>query len=329
MIKIMHCSLLRNHVKESCEMYFGSKVWKTVEVAYKNNRKRSNFAWLNPNISEDLRSFLKRKSNFIVEWKILEGCSFPKGLSNTMSFGAKSPVFFMSLSSALSVEALDVSEPRNYKYSNFLRVLDMCASPGAKTSLIAWTGIDLQKLVANELLCERRWKLQSTVNTFISDSINCEISSMNGVEFGRLTEGQFDRVLVDAPCTNDRYLFDNRVTAEQVFRIQDDPSELQKELLVSAIKSCRVGGIVVYSTCTLNMKQNNEIIRWLLRQSIGLCVKLELVELGPFESLLHYIRLEEGVIVLPTKQMNWGPLFVSKLRKTSCLNCTVESASNN
>ena len=313
---------LRQYINKTCSQYFDRNTWNEVESAYLANKQRPHFAWLNPSLTDLSKRLWREKASEVIEWERLQGLLFNRKLKYNPFFGDRKfrPLIFMSLSSALSIEALKLDEPfQGSPDSRCMRVLDMCASPGAKTCLIAWTCKKNSLIIANEVLCERRWRLHETIQNYVTNrDITCDISSLDGIDFGDFFESRFDRVLVDAPCLNERYLFHNRVTPEQVFRSQDDLSLLQKQLLLSAIRSCKVGGYVVYSTCTLDKRQNCDVIDWLLSESsVQSCVVVEHVDVSRiFENFLNVRRLGNGVLVVPTVQRNWGPLFVCRLKKT-------------
>ena len=163
---------------------------------------------------------------------------------------------------------------------------------------------------------EWRWRLFQTMQGYLPETECYDITSLNGIHFGQVAKECFDRVLLDAPCTNDRYLFWNRVTLEQIYRSFDNPWELQRTLLLSAINACKMNGVIVYSTCTVDHNQNDGVIEWLLNSSSGGCVKVEdIATTDHFEKYLNIRKTKHGYLVLPSVDKNWGPLFVSKLRK--------------
>ena len=88
-----------------------------------------------------------------------------------------------------------------------------------------------------------------------------KITNLNGINFGEHEPNTFDRVLLDAPCSSDRYLIqDNFRMAGWSVKKSREFAKLQKELLVSALRTVKVGGVVVYSTCTLSQIENDDVI---------------------------------------------------------------------
>ncbi|NPA39964.1 MAG: RsmB/NOP family class I SAM-dependent RNA methyltransferase [Thermodesulfobacteria bacterium] len=162
----------------------------------------------------------------------------------------------MTVSSSLPVIAL---EPKPGEV-----ILDMCAAPGGKTGLIAMVTEDKVFLVSNDKRIDRLTALVSNIKRL---GITCAITTRYRGEqfpFG-IT---FDKVLVDAPCSGEgRY----RIGLEGEILYQKGPGRanipaIQKGLLVRAYDLVKPGGIIVYSTCTINPKENEEVVDYLLRK---------------------------------------------------------------
>lgn len=97
-------------------------------------------------------------------------------------------------------------------------------------------------------------------------------------------ESGFDRVLVDAPCSNTGVM---RRRIELRWRIK--PEEIQRlavkqlQILKSAAKRCRAGGTIVYSTCSLEREENSAVVRAFLDENAGCQLEAER-ELTPMEN---------------------------------------------
>lgn len=138
------------------------------------------------------------------------------------------------------------------------RVLDVCAAPGSKATLIA--ALAPQAIIVAGDLHEHRTR---TVKEFATNQQAANVLAIthdatHGLPF---TEGSFDRVLVDAPCSGTGTL---RHNPEIRWRLQpSDISELaakQKSILGNAAAVVRSGGTLVYSTCSLETEENETII---------------------------------------------------------------------
>jgi 16S rRNA (cytosine967-C5)-methyltransferase len=130
------------------------------------------------------------------------------------------------------------------------RWLDLCAGPGGKAGLLGALAAERgARVTAVEIAPHRARLVERAVS-----GLPVEVVCADGREVGRheaLPEGQFDRVLVDAPCTGLGAL---RRRPEARWRRQpsDLPqlTRLQRELLRSALRAIRPGGVVAYVTCT-------------------------------------------------------------------------------
>ena len=161
-------------------------------------------------------------------------------------------------STYLAVRAL---EPRPGQ-----RILDLCAAPGGKTTLIAQEIEDTGTILALDVDPQRVQRIEE----------NCHRMGIESVVAGELPcpeegeapgEGWFDRVLVDAPCSNTGVMRRRvdlrwRIRPEELTRLQ----ALQQELLHRASLVVKPGGVLVYSTCSLEPEENRQVVDQFLAQ---------------------------------------------------------------
>ncbi len=166
--------------------------------------------------------------------------------------------YIMNLSSMLGVIAL---EPKSGE-----KVLDIAAAPGGKTALMAVMMSNAGVIVANDLSKERIYKMKANFKRLgIS---NVKIQNKPGEMMWRLYPNYFDKVLADVPCS-----MDERVDSDQK-RIKG-LAQRQKRLIWSAFTATRVGGRMVYSTCTSSVEENQEIVQGLLESEPILAQRIE------------------------------------------------------
>eukprot|EP01119_Soliformovum_irregulare_P013371 TRINITY_DN3545_c0_g1_i4.p1 TRINITY_DN3545_c0_g1~~TRINITY_DN3545_c0_g1_i4.p1 ORF type:complete len:657 (-),score=234.95 TRINITY_DN3545_c0_g1_i4:159-1949(-) len=159
-----------------------------------------------------------------------------------------------STSSLLPVMALD-PQPNE-------RILDMCAAPGGKTTHIAQLMKNTGVLVANDVNKERLSSLFANLQRM--GVKNAIISNSSGTEYPRLMGG-FDRILLDAPCSGLGVISrDPSVKTDKTQKDFDVCAYTQKKLILAAIDSLKVNGILVYSTCTISVEENEAIISYAL-----------------------------------------------------------------
>lgn len=139
------------------------------------------------------------------------------------------------------------------------RVLDLCAAPGGKTSQIAAKMQGKGLLVANEISPQR-------IKALVENLERCGVT--NAVVLNerpeRLTErfaGFFDRILIDAPCSGEgMFRKDPEVCERWSVRATHLCANVQLEILAAAAPMLRPGGVLVYSTCTFNPVENEQVI---------------------------------------------------------------------
>ncbi len=141
-------------------------------------------------------------------------------------------------------------------------VIDLCAAPGGKTVHLAELMENRGRVIAVDIN-EARLNLIKK-NRARAALTNIETAAADGRTFK--IEQLADRVLVDAPCSGTGVL-NRRSDLRYQLRPEDLPKlvELQRELLANATRLIKPGGILVYSTCSIEPEENFENIRWFLR----------------------------------------------------------------
>jgi len=168
--------------------------------------------------------------------------------------------YIQELSSMLPILALNPKEGEIY--------LDLCASPGSKTTQAAAKMWNSGTIIANEVSLGRMRILASNLER--CGVTNTIITRKDGRSFCRSLEEikiQFDKILVDAPCSGEgtlrsspkTYLMWNPKTIKSL-------SALQKQLLKNAFSCLKVGGEMIYSTCTHAPEENEEVVDFLLKE---------------------------------------------------------------
>ena len=158
------------------------------------------------------------------------------------------------------------------------RVLDLCAAPGGKTTQIAAHMQNSGLLLANEMQSKRISALVGNLER--CGVANYVLSRAPGAMLARYFHNFFDRILVDAPCSGDGV-----VRKDQNMLNYWSPTDanrlaqVQTGLLRAAFHMLRPGGTLVYSTCSLSLEENEEVLLGLLRR-YG-----DAVEILPIDSL--------------------------------------------
>ncbi len=167
-------------------------------------------------------------------------------------------------------------------------VLDMCAAPWGKTSQLATYLLeesDPGLVIANDIQYKRLISLQTNINRVWC--YNTAVTKINGYSFGKAVPELFDHVLLDAPCSWEGTSF--RWNAATKFWKENDVKKIaniQYQLLVSALKSCKVWGTIVYSTCTINHLENEGNIQRILSEYPGI-LEVQNIDVSWVETGIH------------------------------------------
>jgi ribosomal RNA methyltransferase Nop2 len=147
------------------------------------------------------------------------------------------------------------------------RVLDMAAAPGGKTSYIAQLMRNTGVIFANDLKAERQKATVANMHRLgVKNVVACK---HDGRKLGVLFKNRFDRILLDAPCSGLGVISrDPSVKVQRTIEEINQCSHLQKELILAAIDALKckgtTGGFMVYSTCSVAVAENEEVVNYAL-----------------------------------------------------------------
>jgi 16S rRNA (cytosine1407-C5)-methyltransferase len=199
-------------------------------------------------------------------------------------------------------------------------VLDLCAAPGSKTTLLAERMRNQGALVANDVAIKRIRGL--IFNLRRMGVANTAVIKSFGEQLGNIYFETFDKVLLDAPCSALGTLHKSpEVLSWWSFRRSGQLAREQAGLLYSGLKALKPGGTLVYSTCTLAPEENEFVIDDALSR---FPVDLEPVTLAGLRTrpgLTRFgdreldSRLERAVRLYPHENPCEG-FFIARLRKT-------------
>jgi 16S rRNA C967 or C1407 C5-methylase (RsmB/RsmF family)/NOL1/NOP2/fmu family ribosome biogenesis protein len=153
-----------------------------------------------------------------------------------------------------------------------LSVLDLCAAPGGKTTLLS-SMPQVRLVVANEIIRARVSILYENLVKWGDPKIM--ISNSDPVQCRKIG-GYFDVLLVDAPCSGSGLFRKdpgaiNEWSAENVKHC----AERQKRILSDALPALKEGGLLLYSTCSYSKEENEDIMDWLLQHASLMPLEVE------------------------------------------------------
>jgi len=195
-----------------------------------------------------------------------------------------------------------------------VRVLDAAAAPGGKTTaLAAWVAPSGGGVVANEPNPNRSKALVD--NLLRTGSMPwAAITQLDARHCGKWWPEEFDAVLLDAPCSGESLTRRGELFADRWDQARDyihHLANLQCQLAASAFRALRPGGVLVYSTCTLNPSENEGVAARLQKEFGSALEVLRLDELPGAEGL----ATPEGHLRCWPQDCNTQGFFVARFRK--------------
>jgi NOL1/NOP2/sun family putative RNA methylase len=187
--------------------------------------------------------YLKERPSFTADPLFHAGCYYVQEASS------------MFLEQVLK-HAVDLSEN--------LKVLDLCAAPGGKSTLISSLLNKNSLLLANEIIKTRVPVLCDNLSKWGPQ--NTYVSNNDPYDFKRL-EGYFDVIVADAPCSGSgMFRKDPAAINEWSENAVDLCSQRQKRILADVYPALKQNGTLIYSTCSYSKQENEEISDWLCEE---------------------------------------------------------------
>ena len=229
-----------------------------------------------------------------------------ESIGNTKSY-KEGKVYSQEASSQIAVELL---EPQEKDY-----ILDLCASPGSKTTHIAANIQNNAAVIANEIAPDRYVKLRNNLRDF--GSVCHAITALDPKYFAQNYPNSFDKILVDAPCSGEGMYFKfPAVLQHWNIKTVKFNAKRQKKILAHAFEALKPGGRLVYSTCTLNLEENEKVIAHILKKYFGNAeiVNIDMKKIGLYAKGGEY-KAKESMLKMWPHKWNTGGFFACILTK--------------
>ena len=149
-------------------------------------------------------------------------------------------------------------------HSSLFTVLDMCAAPGGKSTAMLSVLPEDCTLVSNEPIPTRAQILLENITKW--GAKNCIVTNNYPRDFKK-AKAKFDLILCDVPCSGEgMFRKDPATISEWSVQNVEKCWRLQREIVADAWECLNPGGIMIYSTCTFNTKENEENVRWIMEE---------------------------------------------------------------
>ncbi len=204
---------------------------------------------------------------------LIQSADFPPGRTIEHRLGE---YYLQDAASMVPVSLFDFVPPRPL-------ILDMAASPGGKTTHLIDRTQDQGLILANDASRARISALRSVLATW--GGINQVVTNFPGESFGAWFPETFDLVLLDAPCSmeNLRPTLNHplrETTQGERLRLQ----ERQVQLLISGLRALKIGGQIVYATCSLAPEEDEAVIDRALNAHSGAFIIEQVADRLPFNT---------------------------------------------
>ena len=141
-------------------------------------------------------------------------------------------------------------------------ILDLCAAPGGKSTLISQFLGNEGLLVSNEVVRQRVFVLSENIQKWGNG--NTVVTHNPVADFGNKLPELFDCILVDAPCSGEgMFRKDEGAIAEWSMKNVQECAERQCDILDDVWDVLKPGGVLIYSTCTFNREENEKNAQWI------------------------------------------------------------------
>ena len=210
-------------------------------------------------------------------------------------------IYLQSLSSMIPPIILSPKEDEN--------IFDMAAAPGGKTTQMLALSQNKAFITACEKNKIRAERLQYNLNKQGSNRINVMIKDARQLD----NFFSFDKILLDAPCSGSGTIsiFDKRLESTFTEDLVNRSAKVQSELLKKAITLLKPGHEMIYSTCSILSKENEEILQKF--------IDMKKIEIFPIDTsifsdaILLPVSIEGTLCICPTRL--YEGFFVARIKK--------------
>lgn len=203
------------------------------------------------------------KMNYRPSTEMVKWCETGYYLDERPLFTAD-PLFHAGVYYVQEASSMFLHQVVKQHFQNARTVLDLCAAPGGKSTLLSQTLPETSLLISNEVVRSRAYIL--TENLIKWGNPNIIVTNNEPKDFGNIP-GFFDAVVVDAPCSGEGMFRKDAGAIDEwsEYNVSLCASR-QREILSSVWDTLKNEGILVYSTCTFNREENEENVKWICKE---------------------------------------------------------------
>ncbi|MDQ7009997.1 MAG: RsmB/NOP family class I SAM-dependent RNA methyltransferase [Candidatus Gracilibacteria bacterium] len=286
---------------EKIEEFYSKDELKTIEEGFKTEKRKPSFRINTLKANEEKTIDSLKEAGVKIEkveylnnvYNLSEGRE--KDLWDTGAFKA-GYIYMQGISSMIPVLLFNFEEKNKYT-----KILDVTAAPGSKTSQISALIENEGQIIAcdnNQIRIDKlnfTLKRQGVKNVGVVKTDARKLSEKLKKEFGAEIEEYFDKILFDAPCSAEGR-FNLNIEKSYAFWNSSIPKKnyrLQKDILTDIVKMLKIGGELVYSTCTLSVEENEKIVHYIQ----SMFPNMEIVDISESE-IFKNMKSKKGITTL-------------------------------
>ncbi|WP_100404525.1 16S rRNA (cytosine(967)-C(5))-methyltransferase RsmB [Bacillus solitudinis] len=193
-------------------------------------------------------------------------------------------------------------------------VLDACAAPGGKSTHIAEQMDNQGQLISVDLHEHKVKLIKESANRLGLSIIETVVSDSRKLD-SVLNENKFDRILIDAPCTGFGVI--RRKPDIKWSKSENDVQairRIQQEILHAVAPYLKKGGILVYSTCTVDKDENEETVKTFVRENSHFSYDESLINRLP-QRVAQSNRYQDGMLTILPQDYGTDGFFIACLKK--------------
>lgn len=187
------------------------------------------------------------------------------------------------------------------------KIMDLCSAPGGKTTHIAELINDKGEIIAFDIHKSKLSLVEDNARRLGIKSIKYD--KMDATIFSKDLENSSDAVLIDVPCSGLGIIRKKpEIKYSKDLKGIKDIVKIQKSIMNNAAKYVKVGGTLLYSTCTLNKEENENNIEWFIKEHPEYAIEPLF-----YGDLSNFVYNNGMVTILPNKYMDG--FFITKLKR--------------
>jgi 16S rRNA (cytosine967-C5)-methyltransferase len=242
----------------------------------------------------------------IMEYDVEEGVVCPEAIRIIRGKSVEQNPLFKEGMATVQDESAMLVAPSMDIIPN-ITVLDLCSAPGGKTTHISELMNNTGKIKAYDIHKDKLALIEQNSKRLGITNIKCDV--LDAAVYNEDLKDSAERVLIDVPCSGLGIIRKKpEIKWTKNLKQLKEIIKIQREIMNSSAKYVKIGGVLLYSTCTLNKKENENNVKWFLSNFPN--YNIEQLFYGELDNIVYD---KYGVTVLPNEYMDG--FFIAKFKR--------------